>query len=727
MALANLVVNLTADTVTFQRDIGKAAQLASREIRSIGDAAATTAKMLALMFTGAVSGAAFLTKQAINNAEAMHDMSQAAGVSVEALSALAYAASFSGVSTEQLSTSLSRLNRNLMDAAAGTGEALKAFNALGINVRDADGNLKSADAVLREVAIKFSQMEDGAGKSALAIQLFGRAGAQMIPVLNQGASGLAAMRFEAEQFGQIISTEVAAAADNLNDNIDKLVKLKNSLGNAIMVAVMPAMNSFVAALVQGAKEGDKFKTTGESIAVMFSWVAKAGLGAVATVEILGNVLGAWLAMMDRAAHLDIAGVFEIKKDIGAQVDAIAQKYANLVKALDISKPMIEETVDNWDRLGNLGKGKAPELINKEQLNEQLANIRGFVDQYDAAIKTQVVLIKEAEAQGRITRIEAIAATAATEDARLQVLRWGQLQEADIYKKQGELAKTRTANIKAEGAEAQRIATEIISRAQISSFEAMEQEKAAKKAEAFNRELAQTVANIQLQALTEQELSAINLEAKQEQLNAALENKMISEEEHRRLIEELELQHQAKLGDIMAQGILARRRFEQMNLTQQAQTLVGHLAGLTASVAQHNRTMFNINKVAGIAQALVNAYVGISKTLASYPFPWNIAMAAAHAAVAFAQVNAIRSTSFQGGGGGTAPSLAGGTPATPVTPVTVPELGGATAQQGAMPVREVNIYVQGRSITREQLEEIADGLNELGDDGFPVRFKVTAVS
>jgi hypothetical protein len=169
------------------------------------------------------------------------------------------------------------------------------------------------------------------------------------------------------------------------------------------------------------------------------------------------------------------------------------------------------------------------------------------------------------------------------------------------------------------------------------------------------------------------------------------------------------------------------KFNKKSWQEQTQTILSEFTALTAGAAQQSRTLFNINKAAGIATAIMNAYIGISRTLGAYPFPWNIAMAAAHGVAAFAQVQSIRSQQFNGGGAGSAPSLAGSTAAAPVTPVTsgAPAVLGNQSQQRAP--MQVIVNVQGRSITRDQLEEIFDGLNELNEDGMPVRFTMAAQS
>ena len=142
---------------------------------------------------------------------------------------------------------------------------------------------------------------------------------------------------------------------------------------------------------------------------------------------------------------------------------------------------------------------------------------------------------------------------------------------------------------------------------------------------------------------------------------------LKQQEYVRLENDM-LKHQAKLGKLEAQGILARKAFEQKNTREKTKFVLSELASLTAGVAQNSKTMFKINKVAGIANAVINTDEGVTKALAAYPPPLSFAMAGAQLAAGMAQVNAIRSTSFAGGGGGTTPSLAGSVPTVNNVPV-----------------------------------------------------------
>jgi len=712
MALGSLVVHLAANTAGFSSDLGKAAHLAEQRMKNIADAAEKTGKILSTMFAAGIAAGIYFTRQAIDNADAMQEMAQAAGISTESLSALGYAASLSGISTESLSTSLSRLNRNIAETAAGSGEARKAFIALGIDVKNADGTLKNADQVMSEVAQKFSRMEDGAGKSALAIELFGRAGAQMIPLLNQGAAGLAAMRMEAEQLGQIISTETAMAADHFNDNVIALLAAKRGLANAIMTELLPALNAMTDAMLEGTKQSDALSTSAKIARTVFEALAILGSDVAFTFRMVGGEIGVIAAQVAALVRGDFKGFKLISEEwtkdaaqARADLDAFQARILGLT-------PQIENFRDNWEATGNMFKTAAPQMVNKEALNEQIASIRGFIDQYEAAIKTNLALLKEAEAQGQVTRMEGIRATAAMEDARLQVIAQGFMREAELYTKQGELAKARQAELKAQAAEAARIANEAISGAQVTTLEQVEQEKAAARADAFNRELAQSVAAIELQTMTEYELREKQLEERQAQLDRALAFGMITEEEYHRLREELELQHQAKMGDFWAEAELKRRKFAQMSNRQLIQEGASMMMQLTSTAATQSKKWFEIHKIASLANAIVK---GIEAVQSAYAWgsSWGgpaggAAMAAIAAAATGANIQAIRSTQF--GGGGAVGTFA----ASPAT--GLPEGGAFGGGAGRTAGQTTVIKLEGDMFSRDQLRQLVEKLNENTEDG-----------
>ncbi|WP_152664545.1 hypothetical protein [Devosia geojensis] len=198
---------------------------------------------VAVAATAAGAALSVAVKGAIDHADELSKTAQRVGVATDALSQLEWAAKLSDVGLEQLSGGLQRLTRNLSEVAQGRSpQAATAFRALGIQVTDAAGRLRSSDAVFADIAERFAAMEDGSEKTALAIALFGRAGANLIPLLNSGRTGLAEMAAEADRLGITIDTNTGKAAEQFNDSLTRLQAVFDGIVNKVMAAVLPALN-----------------------------------------------------------------------------------------------------------------------------------------------------------------------------------------------------------------------------------------------------------------------------------------------------------------------------------------------------------------------------------------------------------------------------------------------------------------------------------------------------
>lgn len=222
-----------------------------------------SAVALGALGAGAAAGA-FLTSRtldAVNLADQLNKASQRTGVAVEALSQYQYAAELSDVSNETLNTSLAKLARNMDAAAQGSQEQAAAFDAINVSVKNADGTLRATQDVFDDIAVAMGKLPDGATKTALAMALFGRSGAELIPLLNAGADGFRAIREEADAFGVTISGNLARNAEQLNDDLTRLEKLSSSVGIAIAADLVPALNDVVAAFREGYEQGGLFDAT----------------------------------------------------------------------------------------------------------------------------------------------------------------------------------------------------------------------------------------------------------------------------------------------------------------------------------------------------------------------------------------------------------------------------------------------------------------------------------
>lgn len=182
-------------------------------------------------------------------ADSLNDMSERTGIAVERLSELAYAGQLSDVSIESMQTGLKGLSKKMAEAAGGSEKAREAFSLMGI-----DPSGKSTDEVLLEIAEAFSGYEDGANKSALAMQIFGKAGVDMIPFLNNGKEGIADLSKEARQLGGVVSTDTAKAAADFNDNLDKMATALRGVFLDTLVDTHSPLGSFIQDLVDATTE-----------------------------------------------------------------------------------------------------------------------------------------------------------------------------------------------------------------------------------------------------------------------------------------------------------------------------------------------------------------------------------------------------------------------------------------------------------------------------------------
>ena len=326
-----LRVILGLDTAAFEKGAKEATShlaLLGKSLKSFG------ASFLGALTVGSVV-AAF--KSIINHADQMGKVAERIGIPVEELSRLAHVAKLADLSFEELTGGVNKLARSMVQVAQGsTGPASQAFKALQINVKNADGSMKSASQVLLEVSNRFSRMEDGVVKASLSTDLFGRnLGSKMIPLLNQGSEAINEMMMEADQLGIVISAETARNADVFNDNLDRLGQalrgvLIQLIGNEGLGAALAAASEW---LVQLANDTD------------FAEKAADGLGKF-LIEMIAIVLRLNAAWKEFLGWIAAAGQsFEMIKN-------------NQINFLDPFRKHIAETNKSV-----------------EELNAQIANLR----------------------------------------------------------------------------------------------------------------------------------------------------------------------------------------------------------------------------------------------------------------------------------------------------------------------------------------------------------------
>ena len=303
-------------------------------LAAFGAAAATGMAAVAAAAVAAGAALSIAMKNTIDDMDKLSKSSQKLGIPIEQLSSLQYAASLADVSFETLSKSVAKLSKTMVEAAAKpTSEAAKAFTALGVSVKDSEGKLKSSDTVLADVAEKFSGLKDGAGKTAVSMALFGRAGAELIPLLNDGKAGLQGMKEEAEKFGLIIDGKTGKAAEAFNDNLTRLNAAWKGIVAQATAQVLPSMVAITDAMVDTAKNSGILATALTVVANAMKVLVTSGVIVGAVFQSLAQYISTVSAAINQVVKGQFTAAFDTLKGGVSSIGETATRSFGTVEKL----------------------------------------------------------------------------------------------------------------------------------------------------------------------------------------------------------------------------------------------------------------------------------------------------------------------------------------------------------------------------------------------------------
>lgn len=276
----------------------------------------------AVMAAGTVSR---FVKGAIDQADAFGKLSRQTGIAADELQSYVNAGKLAGVEQATIEKSLRRLAQSMREADQGVATYADAYKALGITVRDSDGNLKDSEVVLGELADRFRNMPDGATKAAIAMEIFGRSGAKIIPMLNEGSAALQEWNYET-------SEGFAANAEYFNDQLTMLGFSFDGFRKQLADALLPALNAI----------GEEFRELFNS---QNDWEALFGVIQVGLRAISATVFSLIAAF--RFLSRTIVDIFKMLNE--------ARKF-NLGGAKDIAKKGLADTQEQFKNdMESLGK------------------------------------------------------------------------------------------------------------------------------------------------------------------------------------------------------------------------------------------------------------------------------------------------------------------------------------------------------------------------------------
>lgn len=311
MIAGQIDIIMQADIVRLLKDMNDAKGVVTSAANAMGNAWEFAKGALAGMIAGLSIGAfTSWMKAAIDAGDATKEFSQKTGVAAADVAGLQLAFKQGGVDGDALTASISKMSKQM---AAGND----AFKTLGIETRNTDGTLRSVKDVLYETAEAFAGVKDGAAKSAIAQEIFGKSGAALIPTLNEGADGLREMAEMAEKLGLVISEDVAEQSDKFNDTMELIHMSSQGLARTVMAEVLPTLNDLAGAFLKSKTEGDGLHRSAEVIAAGLKILYSVAVVGVEVFSTLGKIIGALAAQLTAIA----TGDFKLFKQIGDEANA----------------------------------------------------------------------------------------------------------------------------------------------------------------------------------------------------------------------------------------------------------------------------------------------------------------------------------------------------------------------------------------------------------------------
>lgn len=381
-----------------------------RDLGGVGTAAAKLGPVLSSLGVSISAGAAFAWLKGINDGiDALNDLRDATGASIENLSALEDIGARTGTSFETVGSTLVKFNAALTAAKPGSDQAA-AFKALGLSIAD----LKAQDPAeaLRKTAVALAQFADDGNKARIVQELFGKSLREVAPFLNDLASqGTLVAKVTAEQ---------AAAAEKFNQQLFALQKNATDAGRAVVSELVPALNRTLESFT-------KLKESG----LLFDVFKDAAKGVVGLQRLSGDAGADINKLISERTALEqrLAKQVELRRSTGFKgqdkvSDNLRRELLEIDKLLEISRirqktsvdAMTGEFTDQVSRKFLKGRPSLPaglkgakvdELLPKE---EQITPITTALDRYldslDQAIEKTQELTNAETAERRISEASA---------------------------------------------------------------------------------------------------------------------------------------------------------------------------------------------------------------------------------------------------------------------------------------------------------------------------------
>jgi hypothetical protein len=337
-------VSISASTGALTKGLKSASsqmQSFSGQIKSINSRMGTLVFMQgAQMFAGFVRGVSSAVRSLISMGQAQAGvidsnakLSRRLGVTYKELAGLSLAGDLAGVSMDQIGAAMTKADVLMTKAAGGSKAAQDAFGRLGLNIASLQG-MSGADR-FEAIAAAIGQLPTAAERSAAAVALFGRSGAQLLPLFEGGAAGIAQARAEAEKFGLALTGQQARSVEAMNDAFTRVRAAISGVVGQVTAYLAPAIEGIAKTFTDfvgsvgganiGQAIGDALLDGAEFLAGVGDYIiANFGPTLQSVFDYLSKVGAQWNAVFGFANRIAAAftGAFQLLQSAGSAIGLV---------------------------------------------------------------------------------------------------------------------------------------------------------------------------------------------------------------------------------------------------------------------------------------------------------------------------------------------------------------------------------------------------------------------
>jgi hypothetical protein len=348
-----------------------------------------------------VGGLADMVKGLVQQGSALNDASQQLGINVEDLQSWQFAAKLNGVEADAFNASLKILQKNMAENAANGAESGGKFKEMGVALRDSKGEMRDTTEVLYDTGIAISKLKSPAERTEAALKVFGKAGAKLGPLFNDGEAGLQKYLDEVKNLGGGITGDAVEQLDDLGDNMDRFEMATTSAKSKLVQAFLPTITKTVTTMTSAVVAFTKNKTAMDELKAGVLALGVAGAAAALTFvapwipaitgfALLGLLVQDFIVGLNggdsEIGHLidELFGAgkgdsffVQVKKDVEDLIGGIRQLVQD-IKNLKSGKTWndAKELADTQSRTETERKGSAHLLsTNEEAMNAGLSESR----------------------------------------------------------------------------------------------------------------------------------------------------------------------------------------------------------------------------------------------------------------------------------------------------------------------------------------------------------------